>query len=167
MLSPKSIANYFLDLAQAEGQPLDPMKLQKLIYYAHGWYAGYRGEPLIDEAIEAWPYGPVIPSVYEEFKRFGAGAISAKACKFVDGQPEEVAAPADPDVRAFLHNIWKSYSRYTGIALSEMTHAQGSPWDITRKTTNGIRGADIPFPVITDHFRLAVAAANQSAAVAA
>jgi uncharacterized phage-associated protein len=163
MLSPKSIANFMIDLANNEGQSLDPMKLQKLVYYAHGWYAGYSGQPLIDEEIEAWPYGPVIPSLYDEFKRFGSGRITGKATVFSEGRLCEVPPPGDPNIRSFLQNVWRSYGRYTGMALSEMTHAQGSPWDVTRKETNGMRGADIPFERIRDHFIEAVQAANRHA----
>lgn len=165
MLSPKSIANYLLDLARAEGQTIDPMKLQKLVYYAHGWYAGYRHEPLIDEQIEAWPYGPVIPSLYAEFKRFGSGPIAEKATEFSSAAMRmvEVPPPSDHSILMFLHNIWRSYGKFTGVALSEMTHAQGSPWDIARRASGGIRGADIAFPLIQEHFGAAVAEANKSA----
>lgn len=166
MLSPKSIANYLLDLARADGQTIDPMKLQKLVYYAHGWYAGYRNAPLIDEQVEAWPYGPVIPSLYYEFKRFGAGPILAKATEFCDGGIREVPPPQDPQLQMFLQNVWKSYGRFTSVALSEMTHAQGSPWEITRRSSNGMRSVDIQFVLIKNHFDAAVAEANRTTAVA-
>nr|WP_256351506.1 type II toxin-antitoxin system antitoxin SocA domain-containing protein [Pseudomonas gingeri] len=54
------------------------MKQQKLVYYSHGWHAGYTDQPLINEAVETWQYGPVIPSLYHEFKRFGSGEIVKK-----------------------------------------------------------------------------------------
>ena len=34
----KVIGKCFLDKAEQSGTTLTPMKLQKLIYYAHGWY---------------------------------------------------------------------------------------------------------------------------------
>src|SRR4051794_9267350 len=100
--SAKSIANFFIGLAAAKGEKLSPMKLQKLLYYACGWYAGYTGQPLIDEAIEAWDYGPVIPSIYHEFKRFGSGSITARATDW-DGGTEfnEVPTPIDPKIQQF------------------------------------------------------------------
>lgn len=162
MLSPKSIANYFLDLAAAAGESITPMKLQKLVYYAHGWYAGYTGRPLIDETVEAWQYGPVIPSLYREFRHFGSGDIKSRATDFGLSGCTEVPIPADADIRAFLSNVWKSYGGYTGIALSEMTHAAGTPWDETWSEAPGLRGMDIPFPRIKQWFGEAAAKAQKA-----
>src|SRR5215510_7158653 len=71
----KAAANWFLDL----GQPLTPMKLQKLVYFAHGWSLALTGVPLIKDAVEAWRYGPVIPALYHEFKHNGARPITDRA----------------------------------------------------------------------------------------
>jgi len=164
--SPKAIANYFLELAAAQGEAISPMKLQKLVYYAHGWYAGHTGQPLINEAVEAWPYGPVIPSLYHEFKRYGSAPIRSKATDFdtVNFEFSEVQPPADESLKKFLANVWVSYGRFTPIALSTMTHAEGSPWDQTWKSAQGVKGADIPFELITEHFRAAVLKSQQKAA---
>lgn len=162
--SPKAIANYFLELAKEHGETVRPMKLQKLVYYAHGWYAGITGKPLIDETVEAWQYGPVISSLYHEFKRFGSNPITAKATDFIDMEIEEVPPPEEESVRKFLRNVWGSYSKYTGLKLSEMTHADGSPWDITRKASPGLKGADISFELIARHFKEVKEKAKQKTA---
>lgn len=159
---PKAIANYFLDLAKLSGERITPMKLQKLVYYAHGWYAGYTGKPLINEAVEAWQYGPVIPSLYHEFKRYGSSGIKDKATEI---EPSwdlvEVQPPSDPTVRRFLDDIWASYGKFTGAKLSEMTHAPGGPWEIAlRGNEEYVRGVDIPFQLIADHFKEAVTKAR-------
>ncbi|MES2041447.1 MAG: type II toxin-antitoxin system antitoxin SocA domain-containing protein [Pseudomonadota bacterium] len=159
--SPKSIANYFLNLAAASNQSISPMKLQKLVYYAHGWYAGYTSEPLIDEAVEAWQYGPVIPSLYHEFKRFGAGNISGKATELEGIEFRVAPTPTDPNLCQFLDNIWTSYGQFTGVRLSEMTHAPDGPWDKTWKAMEGTRGADISFASIVEHFKAAIENAKQ------
>lgn len=162
--SPKSIANFFLDLAKASGESISPMKLQKLVYYAHGWYAGYTGQPLINEAVEAWQYGPVIPSLYHEFKQFGSTGISCKATEFDGVTLREVPPPQDPTIQAYLQNVWSSYGRFTGIKLSELTHSADGPWDQTWKESEGMRGVDIPFDRIAEHFKAAVETAKQKAA---
>lgn len=70
----KAVANFFLK----RGHPTQ-MKLHKLLYYAHGWHLGFTGEPLLDEAIEAWAYGPVVPSIYQELKMLGSAPIDRLA----------------------------------------------------------------------------------------
>jgi len=165
--STKSVANYFLELAKKNGQALTPMKLQKLVYYAMGWFAGYTGKPLVDEAAEAWQYGPVFPSLYHEFKPFGAGPITRKAVgRNPDFSQTEVPPPAESDVRQFLDNVWDSYSKYTGIALSEMTHAVGTPWELTWKASQGVRDVSIPFDLIKEHFQAAAEKAQQRSVAA-
>lgn len=166
MLNAKSIANYFLDLAKASGEQLDPMKLQKLIYYAHGWYAGYKNEPLINETVEAWPFGPVVSSVYHEFKRYGASPIKEKAKDFIGGQYCIVPPPSNPSIITFLNNVWQSYGKYTGVKLSEMTHTEGSPWHQAISKNPGVRGADIPFEVIAKHFKEVIEKARERTAQA-
>lgn len=74
-----AVANYFLDKAREDGVDLSPMKLQKLIYFAHGWHLAIYGEPLIDESVEAWAWGPVISSIYHDFKKYGRDPITSPA----------------------------------------------------------------------------------------
>lgn len=124
-----SIANYFIKLAklpQDEGQslpPLTPMKLIKLVYLAHGWNLGLRGEPLINEHVEAWQYGPVIASVYHEFKKFGNDRIEQYALTGED------RLDADEQTRELLNKVWAVYGELTAFQLSNMTHEANSPWD--------------------------------------
>jgi uncharacterized phage-associated protein len=55
-------------------------------------------EPLIDERVEAWNYGPVIPSLYHEFKNFGSGAITLPATDFhFEGKKLSLVAPSIDD----------------------------------------------------------------------
>lgn len=58
---------------------LTQMKLHRLVYYAHGWHLGFQDTPLLNETLEAWPYGPVVPSILREFGRFGAMPIDCYA----------------------------------------------------------------------------------------
>jgi uncharacterized phage-associated protein len=147
----KAIANYFLDLAQAEGKPLSPMKLQKLVYFAHGWYLGLTGKPLLDEAVQAWSFGPVIQSLYKEFLEFGACDIDRIARTRVFTESPDIldwkwsyhepslkeSSNKDKDfVEHLLKRIWEVYSGYSAAQLSNLTHEPGSPWDQVSKKYN-------------------------------
>lgn len=164
--SPKAIANFFLELAQASGDAITPMKLQKLVYYAHGWYVGFTGNPLINEPVEAWQYGPVISSLYQEFKKYGSSPIRTKATDLdmTCFDMADVPVPEEESIRKFLVTVWNSYRKYTGITLSEMTHADGSPWAKTWQSGGGVKGGDIPLALIKEHFEVAAAKIKQKAA---
>lgn len=146
----KAVANYFLDLAEREGKKLSPMKLQKLVYFAHGWHLAINEKPLLNEQVEAWPYGPVISSLYHEFKDFGSGAIDRRAIDFFEDEPQTVPTE-DADTCDLLNKVWNEYKGYTAIQLSNMTHEPGSPWQKTWDGS-GIRGTDIPAEQIRAYF---------------
>ena len=69
------IANPFIRKSLKEKKPITQIKLQKLIYFAHGFYLAIREKPLVKEKIEAWQFGPVITSVYHKFKDWGSNPI--------------------------------------------------------------------------------------------
>lgn len=117
------IANYFIGLSLQNGDFLNPMKLQKLIYFAHGWYLAVRKKPLISEQIEAWDYGPVIPVVYHKFKKYGNTPITEKY------HIEDDTIIIDHDTIIFLDNIYNTYKKFNALQLSTISHAEGTPWE--------------------------------------
>lgn len=155
-----AVANYFIEQANSRfGRSLDPLKLQKLIYFAHGWNLAISGRPLINEPVEAWPYGPVIPSVYHEFKAYGRDDIDLPAYiyDYVSGDRIKPAVPEeDRTTLDLLDRIWKTYGRFSGTQLSAMTHQPGSPWAITRQKAlaeGQQTGNDIPNHEIMAYFK--------------
>jgi uncharacterized phage-associated protein len=159
--SAKAVANEFLELAKKDGKQLTPMQLQKLVYFAHGWYLAITGERLLDERIEAWQWGPVIPSLYSEFKHFGSGPITEMAMKIVLGSGSGISyrpyrlksdnPSADFAAMQVIERIWKLYGQYSASQLSGMTHAPGSPWAVTPE--KDVRGTDISDSVIKTYFQ--------------
>ena len=131
----KAVANYILDLATVDGEAISPMKLQKLIYYAHGWHLALTGEPLVSDEIEAWGYGPVIPAIYHNFKSFGNEPITSPAQDFswnngklVVSTPEIPIGEIHETARQILKRVWTIYKPLTALQLSKMTHAPDAPW---------------------------------------
>src|ERR1700722_6456220 len=135
--SAKAVANEFLALAKDDGKQLSPMQLQKLVYFAYGWYLAITGERLLDERVEAWQWGPVVPSLYSEFKRYGSCPITEFARKAVVGgvggisyQPYRVMSDRpdhDRIAMQIIRKIWEIYGRFSASQLSSMTHAPGTP----------------------------------------
>ena len=148
------VANKFLEVATGKGARVSPMKLQKLIYFAQGWALAIVGRPLVEDAIQAWQYGPVVPDVYHAFKRFGSGTIGEPAKEF-DLDSFEFVTPSVPsdDVEAIklIKRIWEVYGDYSAMKLSQMTHAKDSPWDKTYDAGSG--RAVIDEDVMREYFR--------------
>lgn len=156
----KAVANYLLDLATARGIELTPMKLQKLIYFAHGWHLSLsQGNPLIEEPVEAWQYGPVVGSLYHEFKHYGNGPIKNYA-QATDLQTFNRYIPvlADADkqqLHVFLNSILDIYGPLSAIQLSNMTHEFDTPWARTWASMGGLRSnQDIDDASIKEYFDL-------------
>ena len=51
-------------------------KLQKLLYYCQGYHLALEGEPLFEDRMEAWQFGPVCPNIYHKLKHLGYHPIS-------------------------------------------------------------------------------------------
>lgn len=144
----ESVANYFIQKSFETGVPLTPMKLIKLVYIAHGWHRGYFSKNLIDDAVEAWPYGPVIPELYHKVKRYGRGAVTGTIEGYGVLGDDHNPFPEE-NTRVLLENVWKNYGSYDGLNLSAMTHQPGTPWDLTWNSTKGI----IPNQLIEQHYK--------------
>ena len=162
--SPAIIANEFLERSGRDGKPITPMQLLKLVYIAHGWHLADTERPLIGESVEAWKYGPVIPSLFHEFKRFGGGPITKLAYEPVltdsDSQyPEldiELDAPFLPEedaaTAALIDRIWREYGRKTGWELSTLTHQPNTPWSEAVKSRASAANPVIDTSLIARHY---------------
>lgn len=116
----------------------------KLVYIAHGFWLGVKGQPLIQERIEAWKYGPVVPTLYQITKRFGRDPIPFDLIEDEDrhGLPDEV--------KAFLEQVVEKYGHLSGYRLSTITHETGSPW--SQVYQSNAMGIEIPNTVIRPYY---------------
>lgn len=117
MLKSKQVAEYLLTKDNIEiGDLTSNLKLQKLVYYAQGFYLALNDEPLFLEIIEAWSHGPVIPELYYEYKKYDSGAIP---------QPEKTNFDnIDNETKEFLDEIYDSFAQFSAWKLRNMTHEE-------------------------------------------
>lgn len=154
-LCPVLVADYLI--ANASG-PLTPLQVIKMVYIAHGYSLAILGEPLVEEAVEAWRYGPVVPSVYHSAKKYGGGKITELLYSGIrtdspDGAErarEFVKDYVPPRQRDILDGVLDVYGGFTGIELTNMTHVDGSPWKQYYK--RGVAGRQIPNDAIRGHY---------------
>lgn len=133
---PAHVANAFLYRAKQEGvTDVDHLKIQKLVYLLHGWFLATRDAPAIGELFEAWPYGPVLSSLYHEFKTSGRKPIDGYAVDVDPASGEKNALMVNLSDRTFydvFDRVWQRYKKYSGTYLSSLTHADDTPWSRAR-----------------------------------
>ncbi len=113
-----SISKFIVQNADA---PISNLKLQKLLYYAQGWYLGFYGKPLFNERIEAWRHGPVVPRMFHYFREFKWKPVT------VDSGPADVS----PFVAKHLKSVLKAYGGWSAAQLEMQSH-QEAPWKEAR-----------------------------------
>lgn len=132
-----AIANYFIGKANADTQhQLTLLRLVKYVYIAYGFAMAILDRIIIDkrfDVVEAWKYGPVIPSVYHSFKHNGNSPITTP-CQIVrDEQSDgtlifETPQVTDPEIMKVLDFVWLRYSKMTTGTLINTLHQEGTPW---------------------------------------
>ncbi len=130
-----SVANYFIDLARKDGKTIRPLKLMKLVYLAYGYALAIIDRSIIDprfDNVEAWRYGPVIPSVYHSFKQYRNSPITEKTVVMVsdDDYTVDFVEPKleDESARKVCDFVWKRYGEYTDSQLVTLLHGRATPW---------------------------------------
>ena len=142
-MNAQTVADDILKLAKRRGMVFTPMQLMKLVYIAYGWCLAMHNAKLFDDRIEAWKYGPVIPNLYHATKHFGGNII-----------PHSLIANSpvsNPDLETFLDSIVQNYGQFSGIALSNLTHRQGTPWQQVYRPE--VPGIQIPDELIKAHYQ--------------
>lgn len=158
-----SVANYFIELAHKEEKPIHLLGLVKRVYIAHGFALALLGHGLLDprfDKVEAWKYGPVIPSVYHSFKQNKAKPITEKAVVLeLDKNNQEIFPMPSLDEKenkdeiAVVKMVWKRYKSFSGSELVNLTHEEGTPWQLCFKPGQNI---EIPDELTKAYYRRVV-----------
>lgn len=118
----EEVAKYFIYLASLslpgnEREGISNLKLQKILYFAQAYFLVKQKRPLFRNKIEAWAYGPVIPSVYRTYKKHGSNAIISRS----DGSS---LTEVDKEI---LKIVWNAFGGYSAGRLVEISHSH-TPW---------------------------------------
>lgn len=151
--TPLALANAFLARYGSDGG-IDHMKLQKLVYYAYGWWLAYEKEPLLIEGPELWKHGPVFSSLYAVLAPNRSNTITAPQ-RNTPLKPPPLISDNDEKALGLVDWIWERYGQFGSFRLSDMTHAPGTPWQIeaARNNYRVSRHHKIPDELIADCFR--------------
>ena len=139
------VAKYFIYLAsqavvgdKGEREGITNLKLQKILYFAQAYYLAKLGRPLFKDPIEAWTYGPVVPTVYQAYRRHKSDPImSDKDTTTLSAEDKEQ-----------LKKIWDSFGGYSASRLVDIAHAH-EPWKKAFESDS----KEISHAVLADYYR--------------
>ena len=142
MYNEKQIAKWFIDRANKSvaggGEFLTQLKLQKLMYYAQGFYFVFENKPLFKGKILAREFGPVVDNIVKTIKHYGNLPIEEE---FISA--EDIT---DPSVINILEFVFDKVGQFSAYRLVDFTH-QETPWKNTEQ------GKQIPQEEICKFFR--------------
>lgn len=133
-ISPIDIARLFLSLGS-----FSQLKIQKLVYLAYADYLCKYERKMFSEPVIAYPYGPVVESVYREFRKYGADDIIEEenyAYK-ISGKKlpplfmKVLNSEYGMDILNSALNVLLKFKDNSAGELVGLTHAPKSPWSMT------------------------------------
>ena len=144
MYSAIEVAKYIIDYSNAHNYFISNLKLQKLLYFVQAYFliSSPDKEPCFWDEIEAWDFGPVVPSVYSELKGFGGASIY--------GFPSNIIASniiADDSIiekgdRKLIEDVIEKFRYFTAVDLTKITQRQ-MPWRKARALNRAIAIEDL------------------------
>lgn len=126
-VSPLHLSNNLLRRGFDEKIPITPMKLQKLLYFVCRDYLKKTDIALLSENFCVWQHGPVLITVYNEFKTFQAKPITEYA-KNAECKAFMLDEDQNPVLTEVIDDVWSQYKHLSGIELSRITHRDHSGW---------------------------------------
>lgn len=124
MRKAKSVANYVIAYGMKIGHPVNNLQLQKILYYIQVHFLKKKGIPFFKDEIEAWQFGPVIPTVFYQYAAFGPAPITMFKTQKIDLKQEE---------KKDLEQIVKEKAILSLLEIVADTNKKGKAWDLYYK----------------------------------
>ena len=119
MYSAETVSKYIIMRCNELGKTISNLKLQKILYFVQAEFLVTKNQPCFHEAIEAWDFGPVVPTIYHKYKIYGSASIPC-----VSKNAHLMFTEQDRDL---IDGIIESCAKYSASTLVEITHKQ-APW---------------------------------------
>lgn len=134
--SVNAVADYFLLSADyGAGDCITNLRMQKLCFFAQVWSVVEYDLPIFGDRIEAWALGPVMPKLYQRFRKYKRQAIDPNAI-----QKKRVRLLSETQWE-MLDQVWNVFQRIPPRELVRLTHAH-APWKEARGDIDAIAKCD-------------------------
>jgi len=129
---------------------IQPVKLQKILYFLYLDYLKENNEKLFDEEFEAWVYGPVVTKVFYHIKHHGFNFEIEE-----DDTLFEICSLNNDKIKSFIDEKINKYLNKSTFDLVEIAH-NTKPWKNARKglKDNEISNNNINFSDMKDFSKI-------------
>jgi uncharacterized phage-associated protein len=141
------VADYIVDYCNKTGKKISHLQLQKILYFCEAHYL-IKDKNLFEDDISKWRLGPVVESVYHEYKTFGSSNITYVPNKLIldsDGSFKRVSfnpnAIEEQD-KDTINKIVDKYIKFGPFELVNATHKH-KPWERDEHFINS--GVDLTY----------------------
>lgn len=125
-----AIAQFVIKFCNDTKVPVNNLRLQKLMYFIQAEYIMTDRKPCYSDNIEAWDFGPVIPSLYDKYCIYGSKNIPFIA--------ENMTVNIDKDDENRIVSILRKYIKYGNDGLVRLAYSQVSWQNAYRYGTNHV-----------------------------
>ena len=137
MKSILTVASYIASRYEKEyGEPVEEMKLHKLLYLAQRECMIQRNQPLFPEEFEGWRFGPIAPMIREAYR---------------DQSFPSVAEADMAEYRNVLDYVFENFAAMDSFALARLTQGEIC-WKKSRKGIAPSANSSVTIP--TEDIRL-------------
>lgn len=133
------VSRHIINYSNDAGYGITNLKLQKLLYFVQAYFLIKKGCLCFRDNIEAWNFGPVVPSVYREYKRYGAffafsvetyiDPLTLKRKRFDDS----VISAED---KKLIDSVVDAFADCSNSRLTDLVHGQ-TPWQEAYRPDHG------------------------------
>lgn len=139
------IAAFMLAASKRRGIALNQMRLQRLVYIAHGLRLANCGEALTGDRPEAWDYGPVYRRLADATAPYGDTLVGDLFGVSADW------SGLDQSERDLMRFVVQRVGTLPLERLSAVTRGEGSPWQLVYAAGDG-RYRDIAHRLVKEQF---------------
>ena len=125
-ISPINVTKYLLFKCNFFGDVITNLKMQKLLYFVYVWGLVKSGAPIFEEKFQAWPNGPVLRSVYDKLKQYGAMPIDLDFSDVETKKDLRKLETSLGDYKEMIEEVFKKYGSLHAFELVNITHEEKS-----------------------------------------
>jgi uncharacterized phage-associated protein len=142
--------------------PCTHLKLQKLVYMCYADYICKYGKKLFNDTIYAYKLGPVISSVYKEYKKSGYGYLAVEddtetyneETKKMPIRSRILSSSDGLNKIMSIDKTLEKYAKYDAKYLVDLTHQEQTPW--SKSGAGNKRNQEIKDDIIIQYHKFEV-----------